>query len=204
MICLLNEFKIGKHYYFNCFCNETKRYGKIRKDQVKKGNANSRKFPIRPFEECESVNEFLQQFPWKLNQNGYLACKTRAFDPSGPQKWVYYHNLVWECENGPIPEGLTVDHIDRCRTNNSIENLRLATLTQQHINKSHARRSKYGRFIQKTPNGRAYYARIQTSGGGNWQSKLCSSVEEACAERDKRLRETKDEERLQALKIDAL
>jgi hypothetical protein len=34
-----------------------------------------------------------------------------------------YHRLVWESENGAVPSGWHVHHIDGVKTNNSIENL---------------------------------------------------------------------------------
>ena len=44
------------------------------------------------------------------------------------------HRLVWEFHNGAIPEGMEIDHIDNNRVNNSIENVRLATRSQNGMN----------------------------------------------------------------------
>ncbi len=41
------------------------------------------------------------------------------------KKKFYIHRLVWIYHNGEIPAGMQIDHIDRCRTNNNIENLRV-------------------------------------------------------------------------------
>ena len=43
------------------------------------------------------------------------------------------HRLIWELFNGPIPEGLVIDHIEG--KDNSIENLRLATKEQNARNR---------------------------------------------------------------------
>jgi hypothetical protein len=47
-----------------------------------------------------------------------------------------HHRLVWCWFNGAIPDGLQVDHIDRVRSNDTISNLRLATITQNALNRS--------------------------------------------------------------------
>lgn len=40
------------------------------------------------------------------------------------------HRVVWELFNGPIPEGLVIDHIDGDKHNNKISNLRCVTKQQ--------------------------------------------------------------------------
>ena len=51
-------------------------------------------------------------------------------------KPIYEHRLVWESVNGPIPDGMQIDHINRIRDDNRIENLRLVTCQQNHFNRS--------------------------------------------------------------------
>lgn len=42
-------------------------------------------------------------------------------------KLTYNHIVIWEMHNGPVPDGLEVDHEDRNGLNNKIGNLRLTT-----------------------------------------------------------------------------
>lgn len=41
------------------------------------------------------------------------------------------HRVVWEAMHGPIPAGLTINHVDGVKTNNRPDNLELATPSEQ-------------------------------------------------------------------------
>jgi hypothetical protein len=70
------------------------------------------------------------------NDSGYLI--TTVFG-----KKIRVHRIVWEMHNGDIPDGLEIDHINRDRKDNRIENLRLANRHEQNLNLS-KRRSASG------------------------------------------------------------
>lgn len=59
---------------------------------------------------------------------------------------VYYfeHRIIWEMFNGPIPDGMSIDHMDRVRSNNHPDNLRLATHQQNHFNRTKQSNNKSG------------------------------------------------------------
>jgi len=48
----------------------------------------------------------------------------------------YIHRLIWIYHNGEIPEGLVIDHINRVKSDNRIENLRLVTEQENSFNKN--------------------------------------------------------------------
>lgn len=50
------------------------------------------------------------------------------------------HRLLWEMHNGPIPDGYVVDHINQDLSDNRLENLRLATLSENNCNARRAKR----------------------------------------------------------------
>lgn len=43
------------------------------------------------------------------------------------------HRMIWESVNGPIPEGLQINHINGIKTDNRIENLELVTPSQNTL-----------------------------------------------------------------------
>lgn len=52
------------------------------------------------------------------------------------QKLYLVHRILWEMFNGPIPEGMVIDHLDGNPFNNNIRNLRVTT---QRINTQNSR-----------------------------------------------------------------
>jgi HNH endonuclease len=57
----------------------------------------------------------------------------RTFVMNGKRR--YCHRVIWEMLNGPIPDGLCIDHIDGNGLNNRIENLRAVTLSENQRNR---------------------------------------------------------------------
>ena len=55
-----------------------------------------------------------------LNEHGYLMVKFKG-------KLCRQHRVIWEMHHGPIPDDLTIDHINGVKDDNRIENLRLLT-----------------------------------------------------------------------------
>ena len=86
---------------------------------------------------------------WRFQENG---------------KQVYCHRRIWELANGPIPEDMTVDHINRDSLDNRVENLRLATKTQQIRNRKRSWGEVPYKWVQKSSNGR-YRARWRSPEG---------------------------------------
>ena len=80
-------------------------------------------------------------------------------------KQVYCHRRIWELTNGPISEGMTVDHINRNSLDNRIENLRLATKTLQIRNRKRSWGEVPYKWVQRgTAKGR-YRARWRHPSG---------------------------------------
>ena len=63
---------------------------------------------------------------------------------NGKYKIFQLHRLVYEAHYGEIPEGMLIDHIDNNKTNNNIDNLRLATLSENMCNRKIHKNNKIG------------------------------------------------------------
>ncbi len=93
-----------------------------------------------------------------LRKDGYrhLAIKKRFFLEQNLAWWFHYGE--W------MPDGLSVDHINRDRADNRIENLRLVTPSDQCINRGVTDKSKHlyphsdgGFYVQWQRRGVRYY-----------------------------------------------
>ncbi len=67
-----------------------------------------------------------------------------AVSIDGKRKRILCHRIVWELNNGPIPKGLVIDHIDRNPSNNSLSNLRVVKQSVNCRNSSLSKRNKTG------------------------------------------------------------
>jgi hypothetical protein len=72
-----------------------------------------------------------------------------TYKPRGDaRRFVRLHIVTWICHNGPIPEGLEVDHIDGDKRNSDISNLRLLT-HQQNIMAARALQGNWSAVFAK-------------------------------------------------------
>lgn len=89
------------------------------------------------------------------------------------------HRVFWEITHGPIPEGMTVDHIDQNPLNNKITNLRLATQQDQKRNMPIPKHNTSGVVgVQKDKRSGKWRARIGV-GGKSIDLGLCDSFDDA-------------------------
>ena len=64
---------------------------------------------------------------FRYDENGYKRLTIN-------KKLTSCHRIIWEMHNGDIPKGMCIDHINRVRDDNRIENLRLVTQTENALN----------------------------------------------------------------------
>ena len=92
------------------------------------------------------------------HHSGYLRFRRN-------NKYYLVHRIIWELHYGAIPEGMWIDHKNRIRDDNRIENLRLADRYQnaQNADKS---KLKYDlpRGVHKISGGDNFRAQISFQG----------------------------------------
>lgn len=64
------------------------------------------------------------------------------------------HRIIWELHFGPIPEGKVIDHIDRDKSNNRIENLRCTSQSSNMTNQPQRNNSGHKGVYQNQTNGK--------------------------------------------------
>ena len=73
----------------------------------------------------------------KGSEAGRLNSTTGYRDVAVDGKRYQISRLIWQMHNGEIPAGMQIDHINRDKLDNRIENLRCCTPQQNEWNKSH-------------------------------------------------------------------
>lgn len=88
---------------------------------------------------------------WGKGKNGYKKVNIG-------RKPFSVHRLIWVMHNGYIPDGSVIDHIDRDRVNNRIENLRVVSRHENCKNREAPFSGHAGIIWHKKD--RAWHARI--------------------------------------------
>jgi hypothetical protein len=113
--------------------------------------------------------EWLNQYKWSVykNRRTYYAHATIA-----PNKVVLMHRLIM---GFPV---LSIDHIDNNGINNTKQNLRLATKSQQQYNKKPITGRKYKGVSKR---GNRFAAQIRDNGKVKWLGSFTTEEEAAIA-----------------------
>jgi len=72
-----------------------------------------------------------------LRNDGYIGIYING-------TYHFAHRVIWEMFNGVIPSNLCIDHINRNRSDNRLNNLRLSTFQQNHFNRSKQSNNRSG------------------------------------------------------------
>ncbi len=82
---------------------------------------------------------------------------------------VFLHRVIWETENGTIPDGLEIDHINRDPRDNRLSNLRTASRSQNRRNRPYSGGRSTYRGVSESANwlnkgwGKRWMARIKNN-----------------------------------------
>ena len=133
--------------------------------------------PVRLLHELLRYNHHTGEFVWKVNP---AFGKARQGSAAGSRRKSGYvligisgygqllaHRLAWVYVHGAIADGVEIDHIDGNPTNNSIFNLRLATSTEQKLNKrvqSNSQSGLKGAYYHACRKGKKWRSQIKVGG----------------------------------------
>ena len=111
-------------------------------------------------------------------------CRGAYFGFGYQGKKYTLHRVIWELHNGPIPKGLFIDHINRDKYDNRIENLRLATPTENSTNSTR----ETTRNCYWVEHAKAYQVRVQFKGklyfGGYFKSLKDAQTRAECLRKE--------------------
>lgn len=104
---------------------------------------------------------------YKIKRGKEAGCiNTKGYKLVGLNRKTYkVHRIIYEMFNGEIPAGKQVDHIDRNKNNNKIENLRIVTDQQNKFNRGINKNNTSGhRGVHWNVKSQKWQSRIQVGG----------------------------------------
>ncbi len=87
----------------------------------------------------DEIYDYLSQWKWCSTSYGYAGrgvSKGSRSKGTLKIKGLLMHRVIWEYFNGKIPDGFNIDHKDQNKLNNTLDNIRLATRSQNGINRN--------------------------------------------------------------------
>ena len=91
----------------------------------------------------------VNEFSWCIDKIGYIYSMSKK---TKKRIRISFHRMIFEYFNGTIPEKMEIDHINRIKIDNRIENLRLCTRSENLKNQSGRGKCKY-KGVNKCKNG---------------------------------------------------
>ncbi|QBI98679.1 HNH endonuclease [Mycobacterium phage Bobby] len=104
-------------------------------------------------------------YPGRPGKRGYGVVNTGG---AGTNKGYLAHRIAYELAYGPIPPGMTVDHLCHTRRCVNPEHLRIITPAQNQQNRKGANRNSKTGHRGVTQRGRKFYARVWANGAEHW------------------------------------
>lgn len=106
-----------------------------------------------------------------LYRKGYYKQQFSSCGGTREPYRTFLHRIIFLTFHGPIPPGLTVNHIDGNKANNRPENLELATHRQQadHARRMGLRRDMNGKPHHLTPDDVREIRRAHCEDGETWE-----------------------------------
>lgn len=143
-------------------------------------------------EELMSVLKYVPakgHFVWKTKRlygrkagsktvHGYIEIRYK-------RKWFKVHRLAWFFIYGELPQ--VVDHIDRDKTNNRIENLRASTIAENNVNRSKQKNNSTG--LTGVQFARQKYVVVIKHQGKRIAQRSFDNADDAAAYREAKLKE---------------
>ena len=96
--------------------------------RLKKRHGKPRRKGEREYRKGVGLTDCLRVRAEHATRNGYLLISTMI---DGAKRVTGAHRVVWTSSNGPIPSGLPINHKNGIRNDNRLENLELATQSEQ-------------------------------------------------------------------------